>query len=150
MARTAGQAFLLLFTLAGCFHSLPDEAVLAQLVPEVGHEPFDKSNQPEYLVFGDELTARVFKSLRQDPRYRILPTDKPFVCPPGVTPCPQPHQLRARVASRMSDSAIAIIERIYRTGEGHATAYEAQYLLIRRNGSWKVEKVLGYSAIPVR
>jgi hypothetical protein len=65
---TRSKASLLLLTLMGCFHRSPDAAVLAPLVALFKEQPFDQSNQPEYLVFADELTASVFKSLRRDSR----------------------------------------------------------------------------------
>ena len=146
MRITRSKVSVFLFTLASCFHHSPDEAVLAPLVAELGQAPFDKSNQPEYLVFADELTANVFKSLRRDPRYRIVPTGKPFVCPSDVTPCPQPYELRARVDAITGETAIATIQRIYRGSGGHPIAYGEQMLLVRQNGKWKVVRVLGYSA----
>jgi hypothetical protein len=147
MARLVGQPSLLLFFLASCFHHSPDEAVLAPLADEVSQIPVDQSKQPEYLIFADELTARVFKNLRRDPHYRILPIGKPFVCPSDGTPCPHPYELRARVETIMGDSAIATIQRIYADSGGSGIAYREQILLIHRNGKWKVETVLGYSAL---
>jgi hypothetical protein len=138
-----------LFTLAACFHHSPDEAVLTPLVAQFKQEPSDQSNQPEYLIFADELTANVFKSLRRDSRYRILPTGKPVVCPADGTPCPHPYELLARVDSITGDTAIARIQRIYAEGGGHAIAYGEQILLVRRNGRWKVVTVLAYSAMPM-
>jgi hypothetical protein len=149
MAGPVGLAFLLLFSLTSCFHHSPDEAVLAPLSDEVGQARVDQGNQPEYLTFADELTARVFKNLRRDPHYRILPTGKPFVCPSDGTPCPHPYELRARVDAIMGDSAIATIQRIYPGGGGRGIAYSEQILLVHRNGKWKVETVLGYSAMPM-
>jgi hypothetical protein len=143
------KASLLLFTLAGCFHHSPDEAVLAPLADDVSQTRVDQSNQPEYLIFADELTARVFENLRRNPHYRILPTGKPFVCPSDGTPCPHPYELRAHVDTIMGDSAIVVIQRIYPGGGGRGTAYSEQILLVHRNGKWKVETVLGYSAIPM-
>jgi hypothetical protein len=144
---TRSKASLVLFTLASCFHSSPDAAVLAPLVAQFTQEPFDQTNQPEYLVFADEITARVFKSLRRDPRYRILPTGKPFVCPSDVTPCPRPHELAAHVIWLRGDSAIASIDRTYYKGTQPSWLVRdsEQILLVRRGGKWKIEKVLGYN-----
>jgi hypothetical protein len=149
MRMNRSKASLLLFTLTGCFHSSPDAAVLAPLVALFTQEPFDQSHQPEYLVFADELTASVFKSLRRDNRYRILPTGKPFVCPSVGAQCPQPHELNVHVMEMMGDSAVATIDRTYyrrqtliRTGEN--------ILLVRRNGEWKIERVLnGFESVPM-
>ena len=84
---TRSKASPLLFALTGCFHSSPDAAVLAPLVAHLTQEPADQSNQPGYLVFADELSATVFKSLRRDTRYKIVPIGKPFVCPSDIAQC---------------------------------------------------------------
>jgi len=137
---TRSKASLLLLTLMGCFHSSPDAAVLAPLVALFTQEPFDQSNQPEYLIFADELTASVFKSLRRDTRYRIVPTGKPFVCP---SERPQCHlsELRAGVNQLMGDSAIATMDRTYSSERGLIRTGE-NILLVRRNGKWKIERVI--------
>jgi hypothetical protein len=101
------------------------------------------------LVFGDELTASVFKSLRQDSRYRILPTGKPIVCPPDRPECPRPYELSVGVNQRMGDTAIATIRRIVSDGGQHATAFIETILLVRQNRKWRTERVLGGSAILV-
>ena len=145
---TRSQASLLLLTLSGCFHSSPDAAMLAPLGPFLAQEPVDQSEQPQYVVFADELTANVFKSLKRDSRYRILPTGKPRECPADGTKCPHPYQLGVQVNMRMGDSAIAIIRRIYSEG-GRATAFDEMFLLVRRDRTWKIGRVLGGSAIPL-
>ena len=144
---TRSKASLLLLTLTGCFHSSPDAAVLAPLVALLTQEPFDQSNQPEYLVFADELTATVFQSLKRDARYRIIPTGKPFVCPSEGPQCPRLSELRVRVNEFMGDSAIATMDRTYNGGGGLIRTGE-NILLVRRNGKWKIERVLsGFSAV---
>jgi hypothetical protein len=148
MSITRSKASLLFFTLAGCFHSSPDAAVLAPLAVQFAEAPVDQAKQPEYLVFGDELTASVFKGLRRDPRYRVLPTGKAFVCPSDGTPCPKPYALTARVHSIVGDTAIATIDRAH--GDGQHVIDSEQILLVRRNGRWKIEKILGYtSTVPM-
>ena len=148
MSITRSTASLLVLSLAGCVHRSPDEAVLTPLVAQFTQEPVDQSKQPEYLTFGDDLTASVFKSLRQNPRYRVLPSGKPFVCPSGAATCPKPYQLTARVHSIVGDTAIATIEHAHADGQ-HIIDSE-QILLVRRNGRWKIEKILGYtSTVPM-
>ena len=143
------KASLLLFTLTGCVHRSPDAAVLAPVVAYLIQQPVDQSKQPEYLVFGDELTASLLESLRHDSRYRVLPTGKPFVCPSDRAQCPRPYQLSVGVSQRMGDSAIATIRRIVSDGGGHATAFSEMFLLVRQGGKWKIERVLGGSATPL-
>lgn len=149
MLRTRLKAPLLLFTLTGCFYKSPDAAVLAPLVAYLTQDTVDQSRQPVYLVFGDELTANVFKSLRQDSRYRILPSGKPFVCPSDGAQCPHPYQLNVQVNERMGDSAIATLQRIYAEGGRGAVAYRETILLVRRDRSWRIGRVLYGSSIPL-
>jgi len=149
MLMTRLKASLLLFTLTGCVHRSPDAAVLAPLVAYLIQEPVDQSKQPEYLVFGDELTASVLKSLRHDSRYRVLPTGKPFVCPSDRLECPRPYQLSVGVNQRMGDSAIATIRRIVFNDGGHAVAFSEEFLLVRQGGKWRIEKILFGQAIPM-
>jgi hypothetical protein len=101
------------------------------------------------LIFGDELTASLFKRLRQDSRYRILPTGKPFVCPSAGTECPHPYELSVRVNQRMGDRAIATIRRIVSDGGGHAVALSEAILLVRQDGKWRIESVLSRSVAPM-
>jgi hypothetical protein len=149
MAMTRLKASLLLFTLTGCFHRSPDAAVLAPLVAYLTQDTVDQSHQPVYVVFGDELTANVFKSLRQDSRYRILPTGKPFVCPSDGAQCPHPYQLNVQVNERMGDSAIATLQRIHSDGLGQAIAYRETFLLVRRDRTWRIGRVLYGSVMPM-
>lgn len=142
---TRSKASLLLLFLAGCFRTSPDAAVLAPLVAHFKEEPFDESYQPEYIGFADELTATVFKSLTRDPHYKIVPTGKPFVCPSDRSECRR-SELGVRIDSLMGDSAIARIERTYNSEPGHPIRNTEQILLVRRNGRWRIERVLGYGA----
>lgn len=143
------KASLLLFTLTGCVHRSPDAALLAPVVAYLIQQPVDQSHQPEYLVFGDELTASVLESLRHDSRYRVLPTGKPFVCPSDRAECPHPYQLSVGVNQRKGDSAIATIRRIVSDRGRGATAFTEMFLLARQGRKWKIEKVLGGSVSPL-
>jgi hypothetical protein len=143
------NASLLLFTLTGCVHRSSDAAVLAPVVAYLIQQPVEQSHQPEYLVFGDELTASVLESLRHDSRYRILPTGKPFVCPPDRPECPRPYELSVGVNQRMGDSAIATIRRIVSDSGRGANAFTEMFLVIRQGRKWKIEKVLGGSVSPL-
>ena len=143
------KASLLLFILTGCVHRSPDAAVLAPVVAYLIQQPVDQSHQPEYLVFGDELTASVLESLRHDSRYRVLPSRKPFACPSNRAECPRPYQLSLEVNQRMGDSAIATIRRIVSDGGGHATAFTEMFLLVRQDRKWRIERALGGSVNPL-
>jgi hypothetical protein len=148
MLMTRLKASLLLFTLTGCVHRSPDAAVLAPLVAYLIQEPVDQNKQPEYLVFGDELTASLLKSLRQNSHYRILPVGKPFVCPSDQAECPHPYELSVRVNQRMGDKAIGTIRRIVSDGGGRTVALSEEFLLVRQDRKWRIESVLSRSAAP--
>jgi hypothetical protein len=148
MFRTRLKASLLLFILTGCIHRSPDAAVLAPLVAYLTKDSVDQSPRPVYLVFADELTARVFKSLRQDSRYRILPAGKPVVCPSDGGECPHPYVLSVRVYKMMGDSAIATLQRSYSVNGGQQTiTYSETILLVRRDRKWRIGKRLSGAAI---
>jgi len=143
------KASLLLLTLTGCVHKSPDAAVLAPVVAYLIQQPVDQSKQPEYLIFGDELTASVLESLRHDSRYRVLPRGKPIVCPSVGTQCHRPYQLDVFVTQRMGDSAIATIRRIVVNDGGRAVALSEMFLLVHQDRKWKIGRILGGSAAPL-
>jgi hypothetical protein len=118
----------------------------------------DQSNQPEYIVFADQLTATVFESLKRNAHYRITPMGTPLVCPSNPAPGPHCYSLGARVIKLMGDSAIATVERTYRRFDsrpeevvlGGTIVYSDNFLLVRRSGKWRVEKRLdGSVSIPL-
>ena len=147
MARS--MASLLLFTVTACLHSSPDAAVmLAPLANQITPVSADQGNGPENLVFADSLTANVFRSLRRDARYRIIPGGGRLFCPSKAAEGPQGYLLRARVIQMMGDSAIATVERMCGAAEGGMISTGVDYLLVRRSGKWKMEKPLnGFSTI---
>jgi hypothetical protein len=149
MFRTRLNASLLLFTLTGCFHRSPDAAVLAPLVAYLTQEPVDQSHQPEYVLFADQLTTKVFKSLRENSRYRILPTGKQFVCPSDGAQCTNRYQLRVQVNEMRGDSAIATLERIHSDAGRGPVAYRETFLLVRRDRAWRIGRVLYGSVSPM-
>jgi hypothetical protein len=149
MLRTRLNASLLLFTLTGCFHRSPDAAVLAPLVAYLTQDTVDQSHQPIYVLFADQLTASVFKSLRQDSRYRILPSGKPFICPSDGAQCTNRYELSVSVYQRMGDSAIATLQRIRSDGGMGAVAYRETILLVRRDRQWRIGRALYGSVMPM-
>jgi hypothetical protein len=174
---TRWKASLLLLALTGCLHRSPDAAVLAPLVPYLTQafqdcnvagfctdvrplmpQHADQSNQLEYIVFADQLTATVFESLKRNAHYRITPMGTPLVCPSNPAPGPHCYSLGARVIKLMGDSAIATVERTYRRFDsrpeevvlGGTIVYSDNFLLVRRSGKWRVEKRLdGSVSIPL-
>jgi hypothetical protein len=148
MTMTRLKASLLLFIVTGCLHRSPDAAELAPLVAYLTQDTLAQIHQPVYLVFADELTANVFKRLRQDSRYRIVPTGKPFVCPSDGSECPQPYVLSVRVYKMMGDSAIATLQRSYSVNGGQqGITYSETILLVRRDRKWRIGKRLSGAAV---
>ena len=126
----------------------------ATLYDEVA--PPGETSRPQYLTFRDKLTATVFSSLRQDPRYKIVPNGTPFVCPSKTAVGAQGYLLSARVIKMKGDSAIASITRICSTAAqtttpthsffwGQSQMWTEDFLLMRRAGKWQVDKPLGGS-----
>lgn len=147
MYMTRLRALLLLFTLTGCLHRSPDAAVLAPLVGYLTQDTIGQSRQPVYLIFADELTANVFKILRQDSRYRILPRGNPFVCPSDGAQC-SPYVLSVRINEMMGDSAIATLQRSYSVNGGQqGITYSETILLVRRDRKWRIGKRLSGAAV---
>jgi len=151
------SAFLLVFT--GCHHNSP-AAVLAPLPAYLTQLPTEETSQPQYLAFGDKLTATVFESLRQDPHYKIVPNGTPFVCPSKMTVGAQGYLLRARVIKMRGDSAIASITLICSTAaqttsptqtwiSGQSQMWSEDFLLVRRGGKWQVDKRLNASVMMI-
>jgi hypothetical protein len=137
---TRSKASLLLFALTGCLHRSPDAAILAPLAAHLAREPSEQSKEPEYLIFADQLTATVFKSLRRDARYKIVPSSTQLVCPSKAAVGLQGYALRASVSQVMGDSAVATVERICRSGQLIITG--ENYLLIRRGGKWRMDTII--------
>jgi hypothetical protein len=139
---------LILFTLAGCIHNSPPDAVdLAPLAAYMTHEASDQSNQPLVLTFADQFTASIFRSLRRDARYRIDDEVTRLVCPANAAEVPQGYLLRARVNQVMGDTAIVTTERMCGASGGSITIGK-RYLLVRRSRKWKVETIIsGFTTI---
>jgi hypothetical protein len=140
------KASLLLLTLAGCLRTSTDAAVLAplsQLTPGLS----DPGDQPEYVIFGDQLTATVFKNLKRDSRYRIVSTATRLVCPSKGADGIQGYVLWVRVDKLMSDSAVATMKRTC-SGSHQSISTGEHLLLVRRSGKWKLDRIIdGFTAV---
>lgn len=131
---------LILFTLTGCIHT-PDAADLAPLAAYMTDVASDQRNQPLVLIFADQFTATVFRSLRRDARYRIDPDVTRLVCPSKEAEVSQGYLLRARVNKVMGDSAIVTTERMCGV-PGGAITFGMNYLLVRQSGKWRVKTII--------
>jgi hypothetical protein len=116
--------------------------VLAPLAAgELTLDPTAQATWPQYISFGNKLTATVFKSLRRDPRYRIVPTTSTLFCPSAQSVGTRGYLLTARVLQMKGNSAVAAI--VLSCGTGHGVInYESDYLLLRRGRKWTVDKPL--------
>jgi hypothetical protein len=156
---------LLLLGLIACLHSSRDAAVLAPLGSLLEGGFSDEGDQPIYVVFGDSLTASVFRNLGRSGRYRIAPKEARLFCPSRDSKAMQGYQLTVRVDKIMGDSALATIQMIcvmqtYDTaqvlgngsrfsGFGQAISTGEHILLIRVSGRWKIESVIsGFTLVP--
>jgi hypothetical protein len=140
------MASLLLLALAGCLQTSTDAAVLTPLA-QLSPGGSDHANQPQCIIFGDELTANVFRHLKRDSRYRIVSGDTRLGCYSKEGEGLQVYQLRVRVDKLMSDSALATMERTSAGSPGTKITGE-HILLVRRAGKWTIDRIIdGFSMI---
>lgn len=140
--------------LIGCFH-FPDEAMLLAFSRQPGTVLFDNP-QPKYLGFDDERSAFIFEKLTDGGTYEAAPEEASLICPGIPADGMHGYMLGVHVDSVMRDSAIVIVRRTCtrqpRLPPNDATASfsvssgisvtTTNYLLVRRNGVWTVEKAL--------
>jgi hypothetical protein len=140
--------------LFGCFH-FPDEAMLLAFSRQPGTVLFDNP-QPKYLGFDDERAAFIFEKLTDGGTYEAAPDEGSLICPGIPVDGMHGYVLGVHVDSVMRDSAIVIVRRTCtrqpRQPPNDATASlsvssgisvtTTNYLLVRRNGLWTVEKAL--------
>jgi hypothetical protein len=140
--------------LIGCFH-FPDEAMLLAFSRQPGTVLFDNP-QPKYLGFDDERAAFIFEKLTDGGTYEAAPEEASLICPGIPADGMHGYMLGVHVDSVMHDSAIVIVRRTCarqpRQSSSDATASfsvstgisvtTTNYLLVRRNGLWTVEKAL--------
>src|SRR5438034_3549966 len=149
---------LLVLALIGCVNRSREETILRAFTDQSSDQIFDRDAQPQYLLFSDELTASVLKNLIRSGRYRIPPKDSSLLCRGVPVAGMHGYLLSTRVGTVMGDSAIAmLIQECIRdprkcpNGEQLCFGYsgviqmETTYLLLRRNGKWRVEKPLSGS-----
>jgi len=140
--------------LFGCFH-FPDEAMLLAFSRQPGTVLFDNP-QPKYLGFDDERAAFIFEKLTDGGTYEAAPEEASLICPGIPADGMHGYMLGVNVDSVMRDSAIVMVRRTCirqpRQPPNDATASfsvssgisvtTTNYLLVRRNGLWTVEKAL--------
>jgi hypothetical protein len=100
-----------------------------------------------YISFGNKLTATVFKRLRLDAHYRIVPTTSRLVCPSALYDSTQGYLLNARIIQMRGDAAsVALILKC--AVNGQVINYESDYLVVRRGRRWRIAAPLS-SAVSV-
>jgi hypothetical protein len=141
MRMIRSKAPILVLALTGCLHASP-AAVLAPLgAGWLTLSPASQTTPPQYISFSNKLTATVFKGLRRDPRYRIVPTTSTLFCPSPQSDSTHGYVLNARVVQMKGDIAVAALVLTCRTGHG-VINYESDYLLVRRGRKWQLDKPL--------
>ena len=151
------KAHWLLFAIAvvfGCFH-YPHEALLLSLRDQPGQTYFS-SPQPKYLGFSDDRTEFVFKPIAERGDYEIAPDGSTLICPGVPADGMHGYMLRLDVDSVMGDSAIAtLVQTCVRDPRqcpvgsdscvalgSSATVTTKNYLLVKKEDKWAVEKPL--------
>src|SRR6266581_1169285 len=148
------RSVLLFLALVACAHHSPEEAMLQAFSVQSGDQIFDRDSQPEYLRFADPRTASVFRSLIRSGRYRVASGQASLLCPGVSGEGIHGYLLHARVDTTMGDSAYASLlmdcirdpqrcpnrDQTCPTWYSGAVQIETEYLLVRKNGKWKVSK----------
>ncbi len=112
--------------------------------------------QPKYLGFDDERAAFIFEKLTDGGTYEAAPEEASLICPGIPADGMHGYILGVNVDSVMRDSAIVTVRqtcaRQPRQSSSDGTASfslssgisvtTTNYLLVRRNGLWTVEKPL--------
>lgn len=153
LISTGLRPLFLCFAALGCVHRSAEEAILFAFADQSANLIFDRDAQPQYLRFDDPLTASVFKNLTRSGRYRVAPEASSLLCPGVPDQGMHGYVLGARVDTAMGDSAFAHLSMTclgdLRTCPSGAVCWGSQairitttYLLVRRNGQWKVVKAI--------
>jgi len=119
-----------------------------------GDQLFDRDSQPQYLEFADQRSASLFGHLTRDDRYRIAPREATLFCPGVRREGVHGYSLSAHADTVMGDSAYATltqdcigIPRSCPNGEKTCARIGSDvlrttttYLLVRKNGKWRVAR----------
>jgi hypothetical protein len=142
MRMIRSKASILLLALGGCVHNSPANVLAPFAAGELALDPTAQATWPQNISFGNKLTATVFKKLRRDPRYRIVPTTSTLFCQSAQSVGTRGYLLTVRVLQMKGNSAVAAI--VLSCGTGHGVInYEGDYLLVRRGRKWQLDKPLG-------
>jgi hypothetical protein len=141
LSRSLVSLFLLALT--GCLHQSPASVLAPMAEGDLRLNPLSQNSQPQCVAFADKLTATVFKKLRHDPRYIVVPTNTPM-CPWSI-PTTQVCLLRVRIIEMKGDSAIVSMDRTF--GQRWGVTYAITYFLLRRGGKWRIDQSINGSII---
>ena len=153
-ARALNVRWVLVAIAMGCYH-YPQESLLLSLRGQSGQIYFSNP-QPKYLGFDDNRTEFVFKPIVERGGYEIAPDGSTLICPGVPAEGMHGYILRLDVDSVMGDSAIAtLVKSCVRDPRqcpvgsdscvalgSSATVTTSNYLLVRRDDKWTVEKPL--------
>ena len=139
--------------LAGCLRRSPEERILAVFSDIDAAKMFAGQAAPDYVGFADATSERVLGNVMRDGRYRIAPSHQPLYCPGVPAEGNHGYLLGARVPTMMGDTAFATITLECAANSpcpngqlcasGGALEHQTNYLIIRTNGKWKLERALG-------
>ncbi|HST07998.1 MAG TPA: hypothetical protein VLJ83_07480, partial [Gemmatimonadaceae bacterium] len=111
---------------------------------------------PDYVAFRDALSKRILGNVTRHDRYRIARTQQPLYCPGVSGEGNHGYLLGARVPTIMGDTAFATLT-LECAGVpcakgqpcvwGSIVQRQTNYLLVRTNGEWKVEKALSGATV---
>jgi hypothetical protein len=153
-------AALLFLCVSGCVHRPPPEdSILSALSGPSSERFFVRDSVPEFVVFRDARTARIFKGITRGGKYQIAPKDELLLCPGVAAPGKHGYVLGARVGQVTHETAVVTLSETCRqfvpncdAGQacvsiGGAVEYDSQYLVQKTNRGWRVVRPLNHSVM---
>lgn len=149
------RALLLVLCVPACIHRAPEDRILSAFSGTPSWA-FPSDMSPEFVAFRDERSARVFKDLTRDGKYRLSPKHEMLLCPGVAAAGNHGYVLGARVDKVMGGTAVATVSQACRrfvpdcaAGQscvsiGDVIEFDSQYLLQKTNSGWRVVKPLGH------
>jgi hypothetical protein len=146
---------LLVLCVSGCIHRAPEDRILSAFSGTPSWS-FPSDASPEFLAFRDERSARIFKDLTRDGKYRLSPTHEMLLCPGAAAAGNHGYVLGARLDQVRGETAVATVSQACRrfvpdcgAGQqcisiGDVIEFDSQYLLQKTSRGWRVVKPLGH------
>jgi hypothetical protein len=148
-------AVLFFLCVSGCVHWRPEDRILSAFSGGSSDWLSVRDSVPQFVLFRDARTARIFKGLTGDGKYRLAPTNELLLCPGVAAAGNHGYVIGARVDKVTGETAVATVSQSCRrfvpdcaAGQscvsiGDVIEFDSQYLLQKTNNGWRVVKPLG-------